>query len=629
MKATVFSNPHFPDQANGFINIKEVTGSYQVTTKANARIQWLLDYNAFPPAIVSLFDNHGKEISTENDQKYNFTVDGNHIFFIIKHVELKDAGIYTLKADNYVDNKEVKLELIVEDKPTVLMEDYYIMDNTEASLVCKSAGYPESVITWSYTPCSIFPRWPTCDEAKSFAFDHSQYETVKITEQSQTSTLKFHFPGPGKVFCIADNSLGSDKATSQLTIGDLTEDLQVWGIEADNPISMNDVVELSCGALVYNFTGPLHWYKDNVLVEEDLDNGVEVIENNTKYSYRKIIHLASARKEDSGTYDCRAEEMESQEIRQAQLHLTVNDALAPHLDVSNVNEEPTVVDLGGTTEFRCVFSGIPRPVVKWYKDEELIVDDSASNPNTTIRLFDGDTMLYIKYTKPEHQGVYKCVGENKVGIVTRSTQLELSGIPRISKYLLWGIPAVVLGLLLAFLILCFRYRKTRRVSGRLWKLLKIIVINCCYFQTLKELKEAGLANFEEGSPECINPAMALDEQADLLPYNKDFEFPREDLKLGKQLGAGAFGIVVKAIAKGIVHYEEESTVAVKMVKPNADNEVMRALISELKIMVHLGQHVNVVNLLGAVTKDIAKSKKEKIDYNSSVITEYSLLFQGK
>lgn len=35
---------------------------------------------------------------------------------------------------------------------------------------------------------------------------------------------------------------------------------------------------------------------------------------------------------------------------------------------------------------------------------------------------------------------------------------------------------------------------------------------------------------------------------------------------------------------------------------------MRALISELKIMVHLGQHLNVVNLLGAVTKNITKRK---------------------
>lgn len=35
---------------------------------------------------------------------------------------------------------------------------------------------------------------------------------------------------------------------------------------------------------------------------------------------------------------------------------------------------------------------------------------------------------------------------------------------------------------------------------------------------------------------------------------------------------------------------------------------MRALVSELKIMVHLGQHLNVVNLLGAVTKNIANRK---------------------
>lgn len=74
------------------------------------------------------------------------------------------------------------------------------------------------------------------------------------------------------------------------------------------------------------------------------------------------------------------------------------------------------------------------------------------------------------------------------------------------------------------------------------------------------------------------------------------------------MGAGAFGVVLKAIAHGIVPYEEETVVAVKMVKHTADNEIMRALVLELKIMVHMGQHLNVVNLLGAVTKNIAKRK---------------------
>lgn len=43
---------------------------------------------------------------------------------------------------------------------------------------------------------------------------------------------------------------------------------------------------------------------------------------------------------------------------------------------------------------------------------------------------------------------------------------------------------------------------------------------------------------------------------------------------------------------------------------------MRALISELKIMVHLGQHLNVVNLLGAVTKNIAQRKSNKVTKNA-------------
>lgn len=155
-----------------------------------------------------------------------------------------------------------------------------------------------------------------------------------------------------------------------------------------------------------------------------------------------------------------------------------------------------------------------------------------------------------------------------------------------SKGIVIGIISVILILVFLSVYLCARVRREKKL--------------------IAELKAAGLANFEEGNLESIDPDVNLDEQADLLPYNKDYEFPRDKLKLGKQLGAGAFGVVVKAIAQGILHYEEESTVAVKMVKKQTDNEVMKALVSELKIMIHLGKHLNVVNLLGAVTKNIAK-----------------------
>lgn len=77
---------------------------------------------------------------------------------------------------------------------------------------------------------------------------------------------------------------------------------------------------------------------------------------------------------------------------------------------------------------------------------------------------------------------------------------------------------------------------------------------------------------------------------------------------GKTLGSGAFGVVVKGEGYGIVEGEPVTPVAVKMVKRTADNAIIKALASELKIMVHLGRHLNVVNLLGACTKGLNKSK---------------------
>lgn len=51
-----------------------------------------------------------------------------------------------------------------------------------------------------------------------------------------------------------------------------------------------------------------------------------------------------------------------------------------------------------------------------------------------------------------------------------------------------------------------------------------------------------------------------------LPLDVDWEFPREHLQLGKSLGEGAFGKVVKAEAYGILQTKVTTTVAVKMLK---------------------------------------------------------------
>ncbi|XP_075775330.1 receptor-type tyrosine-protein kinase FLT3 isoform X2 [Pelodiscus sinensis] len=84
-------------------------------------------------------------------------------------------------------------------------------------------------------------------------------------------------------------------------------------------------------------------------------------------------------------------------------------------------------------------------------------------------------------------------------------------------------------------------------------------------------------------------------------YDLKWEFPRENLEFGQALGSGAFGKVMNATAYGISKTGDSVQVAVKMLKEKSDPSEEDALMSELKMMTHIGSHENIVNLLGACT----------------------------
>ncbi|KAL1248647.1 hypothetical protein QQF64_021965 [Cirrhinus molitorella] len=84
-------------------------------------------------------------------------------------------------------------------------------------------------------------------------------------------------------------------------------------------------------------------------------------------------------------------------------------------------------------------------------------------------------------------------------------------------------------------------------------------------------------------------------------YDLKWEFPRENLELGNELGSGAFGMVVQATAYGISKPGVSIQVAVKMLKDKHQAVEKEALMSELKMLTHIGHHENIVNLLGACT----------------------------
>ena len=91
------------------------------------------------------------------------------------------------------------------------------------------------------------------------------------------------------------------------------------------------------------------------------------------------------------------------------------------------------------------------------------------------------------------------------------------------------------------------------------------------------------------------------------------------------MGEGYFDVVFEAEAIGIKESGKTSkTVAVKMVR-EVRNSALKGLISELKVMIYLGSHLNVLNLLGACTKNIRKGNRLTQNYYLNRKIDYYML----
>uniref|UniRef100_A0A671NWF0 Proto-oncogene tyrosine-protein kinase receptor Ret n=1 Tax=Sinocyclocheilus anshuiensis TaxID=1608454 RepID=A0A671NWF0_9TELE len=87
-----------------------------------------------------------------------------------------------------------------------------------------------------------------------------------------------------------------------------------------------------------------------------------------------------------------------------------------------------------------------------------------------------------------------------------------------------------------------------------------------------------------------------------IPEDPKWEFPRKNLVLGKTLGEGEFGKVVKATAFRLKGKAGYTTVAVKMLKENASHSELRDLLSEFTLLKQVN-HLHVIKMFGACSQD--------------------------
>ncbi|XP_068570767.1 platelet-derived growth factor receptor beta [Cebidichthys violaceus] len=245
---------------------------------------------------------------------------------------------------------------------------------------------------------------------------------------------------------------------------------------------------------------------------------------------------------------------------------------------------------GKTHLVTCVAEGVPTPTIQWYSCDSmhqcsnqtavwqpLIPEPEVLSIQTNVSYSEtrktSQVRSQVTFHKPQ-QVTVRCETSNQAGLIDRRDVKLVSSTLYSQVAVLAAVLALVVIIIISIIILIAVWRKKPRYEIR-WKVIESVS--------------------QDGHEYIyVDPIH--------LPYDLAWEVRRDNLVLGRTLGSGAFGRVVEATAYGLTHSQSSTKVAVKMLKSTARRSETQALMSELKIMSHLGPHLNIVNLLGACTK---------------------------
>ncbi|XP_069555352.1 mast/stem cell growth factor receptor kita isoform X2 [Brachyistius frenatus] len=314
-----------------------------------------------------------------------------------------------------------------------------------------------------------------------------------------------------------------------------------------------------------------HTFSWSFMAHKLRNNSDHVITTHSnEYSYSSELRLVRLKMSEGGVYTFQASN---------------GDASVNQTFTIFVLSKPEIVSHEGPIDgqVRCVAEGFPAPQITWYYCEQPYVRCSQQVNATqeernvlTITLFSpmfGKTEVESRVNVSRGRfTTLECVATVEGEQAYTLFSIRERRVPHdlFTPLLIGSVSAA--GILCLILIMLF-YKYMQKPKYQIqWKVIEAIHGNNYVY---------------------IDPSQ--------LPYDHQWEFPRNNLRFGKTLGSGAFGKVVEATAYGLSKADSVMTVAVKMLKSSAHATEKEALMSELKVLSYLGNHMNIVNLLGACT----------------------------
>ncbi|XP_018021344.1 vascular endothelial growth factor receptor 1 isoform X4 [Hyalella azteca] len=557
-------------------------------------LSWKRMVEFYPHHPVLSYNNSRNESISSSGPRVNWTFNSTtgEAWLYIKKVQTSDFGNWTLVAEMGDLRVISRVEIIVFSSPKVQLLVPNSMNPGPVNVSCDVTSYrfvkgsnrtKQTVnISWMLADCVDQSSYCELKPLEIQSEIRASGNQIKATPVVDGSKLQY-INSSVTLKCVAKTDTEEDSDEKIILVTDLA-DPWVFAhcrddgsvehfkkLESSINVVVNDNFEVWCNATDILYLPPVLSFSGDVEHKKTIFHG--------DYSSSSGIRLNVSKALNGTKFTCSVTHKGSNTVEVKSLEVVVEDEKPITLSASS-NTKLDVIpedyrERGTNYTIICEPEAKPMPRIKWLKDGEDI------HFNRTIMHFD--------YLEPEDEGTYTCLMSWRRREYKASLALYISD-PRASA--IWW----VLGIAGAFIIiligaatsLVLRLKREKAKS--------------------EQRKAARRILFQTGKIDEINAQLMVEDQADLLPYDTSFEVPRDRIKIGRQLGSGAFGRVVKAEVFDLNDDGNYSPVAIKMTKSMSDASHVKSLAIELKIMIYLGKHLNIVNLIGANTQNIDKDE---------------------
>ncbi|XP_033299533.1 obscurin isoform X7 [Bombus bifarius] len=352
----------------------------------------------------------GKPFDPEERFKVLFKDNEDTLALVFQHVKPEDAGLYTCVAQTSTGNISCSAELTVQgavnqllkdpEKPKLCSEARHseVSAGGSAMLELQIRGYPKPDIKWSKNGEEIVAG--------------GRYKYLWEDEESMSLVIKNVTAKDAGTYTIkAKNELGEDTTQIELIVKSapkITKKQTDMSVIIDETLTMLVQIEATPAPEV-------KWYKDGQELRED--SRISIIkEGNETYK----LTIRNARLDDSGSYSIVARNEVNQTTEIWKLKV-----LSPPKITKGLGE-PQILDQKGNLTLSIDVDSLMPPNIKWYRDGELLVEDSR------IKMIQQGKTFILKITGivSEDAGDYKAEISSDHGTVTDETAIQVNGLPR-------------------------------------------------------------------------------------------------------------------------------------------------------------------------------------------------------